>query len=1034
MKPEKLTIRNIGPFRGMHTIDFSSLGDIFLIYGKTGAGKTTIFDAISYAFYSEAPGSRKGIARSMRSHFAPDNEESAVELEFSISLNKYRIRRTIAFEKLGVRSGKLQNTPEEVSLENFRAGSWQDISSTNKSETDRKILDLIGLSQEEFSRIVLLPQGEFARFLGLGSTDRKIALSKLFPVEQYTRVTELARARARDAMTRITETEDNIASLQKKFSNGSYAADRENLEREIGALRAAQSGLRSRLGEKTAELEKARAAESKRAQHARLTEKIRELEERLPEIESQKTILTASRRAAPLAVRLANLTALEKRLSLLSGEIPELADELETLKTNIERLESKEDEFDGKKKEKDALLLGKEKLRMAVDIAQSLEATRASLEETQGKIRTIKKELASFKTAEGELSARLADVESLASALDERTKESSIARDELERKKLLKTLSDDCERERKAIGAHTAAVAHAKEAAAKNARDREIAKAELDALTAEADKTQKTETAAGLASLLEEGKPCPVCGSKSHPAPAVKKETDAFSIAERIDANSRRIEHLDSEARTLEKELASREANLATADERLRTLGGSSITECHDAEVLTPDEASRAVQEASHAMQEASDALNKSRSAWREREETRKKKTELESATSKRKDEMAELDKTAAGLKTEIAHKTDRYREAFPERIKNDRAEADAIPDSAEASEALELCASRILVIEAEIETRETELKDQRIKRSALEGKKTELERSIREIEGEKRDAAKAFASACTTASFPDADEVAKAIRTDEEQSLIESRIEAFETEYADAKTRLEQTRQELALWNGTDAASLIADIAKLDAGITESGLELETKASALSALDSLKKQWDSLETERADRSRDGSRMATLANDLTGINPANTSFDAWILGMYLEEITAYANIRLEKMSEGRYLIRLNDSYRKNGGLAGLELEILDAFTGKARPSGTLSGGETFMTSISLALGLADSIQSRSGGVQLDAVFIDEGFGSLDEASLERAITILDEIRGSRMVGIISHVADLKNRIPNRVEVIKTAGGSLIRQE
>jgi len=150
--------------------------------------------------------------------------------------------------------------------------------------------------------------------------------------------------------------------------------------------------------------------------------------------------------------------------------------------------------------------------------------------------------------------------------------------------------------------------------------------------------------------------------------------------------------------------------------------------------------------------------------------------------------------------------------------------------------------------------------------------------------------------------------------------------------------------------------------------------------------------------------------------------------------MYLEEITAYANVRLEKMSEGRYRIRLNESYRKGAGLAGLELEILDAFTGKARPSGTLSGGETFMTSISLALGLADSIQSRSGGIQLDAVFIDEGFGSLDEASLERAITILDEIRGSRMVGIISHVAELKNRIPNRVEVIKTTGGSRIRQE
>jgi exonuclease SbcC len=150
--------------------------------------------------------------------------------------------------------------------------------------------------------------------------------------------------------------------------------------------------------------------------------------------------------------------------------------------------------------------------------------------------------------------------------------------------------------------------------------------------------------------------------------------------------------------------------------------------------------------------------------------------------------------------------------------------------------------------------------------------------------------------------------------------------------------------------------------------------------------------------------------------------------------MYLEEITAYANRRLERMSEGRYRLQLNDSYRKGNALAGLELEILDAFTGRTRPSGTLSGGETFMASISLALGLADSIQTRSGGVQLDAVFIDEGFGTLDESALEQAISILDEIRDSRMVGIISHVAELRSRIPARIEVAKTGAGSTIRKE
>ena len=348
-----------------------------------------------------------------------------------------------------------------------------------------------------------------------------------------------------------------------------------------------------------------------------------------------------------------------------------------------------------------------------------------------------------------------------------------------------------------------------------------------------------------MASLLEEGKPCPVCGSTSHPVPAQRKTTDQFTIDERIEANRRRIELLEKEARTLEKEIITREANLANAEDILRRLTASTSSTAAasgDTPVLTPEEAVKAVQDASRAMQEASDALNRARAAWRESEEIRKKKTELESTMAKRKDEMVELDKTASELKTEIAHKSDRYREAFPERLNAEKSETDSIPDSTDASEALELCTSRILTIEAEIDNWESELKDDRIKASALEGKKTELERSARQIEGEKTAAEKAFASACKDASFQDAESVAKAIRTDEEQAKIESSITAFETERADAKTRLEQTRQELAMWNGADAQSIIAEISQLDAAITDGGLELETKASLLSALDASKK------------------------------------------------------------------------------------------------------------------------------------------------------------------------------------------------
>jgi exonuclease SbcC len=171
--------------------------------------------------------------------------------------------------------------------------------------------------------------------------------------------------------------------------------------------------------------------------------------------------------------------------------------------------------------------------------------------------------------------------------------------------------------------------------------------------------------------------------------------------------------------------------------------------------------------------------------------------------------------------------------------------------------------------------------------------------------------------------------------------------------------------------------------------------------------------------------------LRNLSNDLSGKNPQKKSFDSWLLGLYLAEVAAFATKRLEKMSESRYSLLL-DSERESGrSYAGLDLTVFDAYTGKTRPCATLSGGESFMASISLALGLADSIQSRSGGVRLDAVFIDEGFGSLDEGSLDKALLILDELRDRRMVGLISHVGEMRSRIPCRVEVIKTGSGSRI---
>lgn len=1035
MRPEKLTLRNFGPFCGTHTINFAELGSIFLVFGKTGAGKTTIFDALSYAFYSDAPGGRKGLSRQMRSQLATDEEESVVELEFSLSLKKYRITRTLPFERIGVRSGKTNNIAEEVTLEQNIEGKWNSLSSTNKSDTDAKIISLIGLSKEEFCRIVLLPQGEFSQFLKQNSNERKDVLAKLFPVEQYSRVTALARERAKEMALQLKETEAALVALETQFNRTTYQNERAMLASETDALRAEQSSMRRILKEKAAILEQARTIEAKKKLTEDIQNQLSLLENKISDIEQLKMKILLSRKAEPLLVRYSQLTTMKKNSSRLAEELQLLEKDLVLKAQMRNELEEGSKRIDEIKKEKESLHVRKEQLRIAVDIAGTLDEEIQIHSETKKKSAALQKEIATEKSDQESCITRLAELETAVSELATNTQENNQAHEKLEIKRQLKILSDEAAREKMSIVAHSGALASIREQIALHSKDKEIALAELAELETQKENARSNEAAHTLALRLENGKPCPVCGSLVHPEPASKKVIEQFSYIERIESAKRHCEQLEAKNTGFGKTLAGRESDLRNAEEKLHSVIEKYITIDPDitpTSIPSPEEATESVRTASMNMQKAADALMRSQKAFRESEDIRRRKTVLDSHLVHMQEELSEFKTKQAEQKAAIDQKKQRYREAFPAPT-GDLAQSDIIPEASDASEAFEKCAARILVVEAEIHTHEEKLTDAHIQHSSLEGKKSELERSLSDLKKQESAASIHLQNEFRSAGFADENAFLNASFPKEEYEKAEAEISTFNENLSDARTRHTQLAEEIERWKGPDCETAELETKNLDQRIGETDHNLEEKSLKLSTLDSLKERFDVLDKERIERSAQNRIMMSLASDLTGANSAKTSFDAWILGMYLEEITAYANTRLERMSEGRYRIQLNETARKGNNLSGLDLEIRDAYTGKSRPSGTLSGGETFLASISLALGLADSIQSRAGGIQLDAVFIDEGFGSLDESSLERAITILDEIRGTRMVGLISHVAELRTRIPSRIEIVKTAAGSTIEK-
>lgn len=1016
MRPEQLTLVNIGPFQGTHRIDFSVLGDIFLIFGKTGAGKTTLFDALSYAFYGDVPGARSGNPRSMRSHFALDGEESSVELIFSLSGKKYRITRIPPNEKIGVRSGKIQAVPEEAALDEWRDGGWMSRTSTNKSDTDKSILSLIGLSAEEFSRIVLLPQGEFARFLRQNSAERKEVLSKLFPVDSYARVIEIARSRARDAAAALKETEQNLASLRKEEDALPEGRSKEQAAEALASLRIARDDLRRQYASRSETVAEARAASERKRRIGELEEEKKLLDSRKDLLDGLAARVRSSRKARPLAETADRLDGEKKKGTEREREIAETEKELIKTAEILSGLEGREAETARLAAEREELALKKERLRIAIDIAEKIEESGASLSEMKTALAQAKKDEEAQKTVLDDITEKLALLEKDAGNLDRYAQELQDARDALEETRRANAHAEDCERERKAASAHQAAYEKVLAELETAQRDAEIARAELDDLREGARRAERESAAEQLAENLAPGMPCPVCGSLEHPAPAAKKAA-AIPWAERIAAGERRLEALRKKLTELQRETAAREAGMKAARERLGELlpGNASC-----AALPAPEEAAKLLADAVTRANAAAERAGKARAAWRESEALRQKREAAQREAERIGARKTDINARAAEAKAALEAARGRWKEA-------------GLEEGTDAGEAFEQCASRMLEIEQEISSRRERLENAGKRKTSLEATREALKKAMEESLPEIKRLETDFAAAAAAAGFPDGEAVRNALLSHEEEEQADREIAAWNEKRHSLDGSLERLKTEHSLWKGPSEAEALAALGETEQAMREADRELEKTTAALAALENLERRRSVLEAERAERSLTAGRLQSLSDDLSGNNPARVSFDAWILGMYLEEITAYANLRLERMSEGRYRIQLNGSYRRGNALSGLELEIVDAWTGKARPSATLSGGETFMASISLALGLADSIQSRSGGIQLDAIFIDEGFGSLDESSLERAVTILDEIRGSRMVGIISHVSELRTRIPARVEIVKTGTGSRIEQ-
>lgn len=1005
MRLHRLEITAFGPFSGTEEIDFDTLSDagLFLIQGRTGAGKTSVLDAVCFALYGQVPGARNAV-KGLRSDHAPAGLAPRVVLETTIRGRRLRVTRSPAWERPKLRGSGTTGEHAKVLLEEYAGGEWTGLSA-RLDEAGDLISRLLGMNATQFCQVALLPQGEFAGFLRAGAEERRKVLERLFATEVFTQVEKwLADRRAatrREAAElsaaassiadRIAETtgadapRDAVPLVPEPRQGGAQGRPAETpleavdelpawaaeLAGEHDAILAVTEGLRAdaeaAVEAARADAERGRELAERQRRHADAVARREALLERAEE----RSRLTSQLDTAARADRVVALIRQAGEREDWAGQTRRRADHARSQVGSLVPPGAAEDVLTKAERDRREEIAVLEARRGAVERVRRIDAERAGLAREAERAAAEEAQLADA------LSELPALVEADRRALEEarlaaagrvgaeaavadadRRADAAQRRDHVER--LLATAE---EAQRDAVDA------------AQAARDRaqELRQARLDGM------------AAVLAEELVAGEPCRVCGSREHPEPV----TSLAVIPTEEQVERAQVEYERAQA-VREAATGEVESRRTERDGLLETAGDAAV-EALVEELERAREALAAAEARAAEAERLEAALTRTE---RELEQKRDRRDEVAQALTEVRTRDTELDGERTRLRAELdeARGADPTLEARVERLGR---EAAALAEAVEALRLAERAAAE-----------HAEARDRAAKAGEAEG-------------------------------FRSADEVLAAAMADEDQARLRDRARRFDDEEAAIRDLLGDAALAAASREpAPDLAALEAALAAAEAthrgaaGAADRARQRRRRLAELrERLAAAVRDW----RPAAERHEVAERLAGLTSGKSAANRRNMSLSAYVLAARLEQVVAAANERLDRMSAKRYsLVHTIDKAAgdRTKGSGGLGLRVADAWTGLERDPVTLSGGESFITSLALALGLADVVTAEAGGTEINTLFVDEGFGTLDEETLDEVMDVLDALRdGGRAVGIVSHVAELRARIPAQLRITKQRAGS-----
>lgn len=989
-----MRITGFGPFAGTVEVDFEALSDagLFLLCGPTGAGKTSVLDAICFALYGDVPGDR-GQGRRLRCDTADPGVETEVTLEVSMGGRTFRLTRTPAWDRPKRRGTGTTTQPAGVLLQERADDGWTHLSS-RIDEAGHLVSDLLGMNMSQFCQVAMLPQGRFHEFLRARSEDRQRLLQKLFRTSRFEdierwlrdhrsatrRDSERLHKAVADQVSRVSEAageglpdEWNPADLALPAESGAvavWAADLTSAAAKLAVARerAAEEAAEAELVARTA-LDEALRLTDRQARHAQAATELADLDAEAEAVRRARERLRAARAAAPVrsvlklaeeaesaATRAAQRTALTtqplaERLGVLQVDTDLLEVELTALRGRLERARRAAD---------DERSLADVEARLAAGRAR-LSAQHQQIAELAARIEELPAEAVRAREAVAEATAA---GQALGSA-EQRLRDARASQAAAERAAAITAELAEAE------AALTAAVVISQDAKEAWLAVRE---ARLNGMAAE------------IAGALAVGQDCPVCGSHEHPHLAVPAADAPDAAAERA---ARRV-------------VDDAEAAQHAHETRVRDLS-TRLTLARDA-AGAGDDAGRAA-EAKDAQAER-DRLTTLAAALPQRQQ---QQTAAENALAELRDRRASVEVEAARLEAEL--------ELLGADAERARLAVDEVLGSSNHTSIGHLV--KVLVrTEREIVDASAALAASARAYDALSSTKQALDRAVDD------------------AGFANLSEVRQALISPDELAMVDRQVRSFDERRAAAAAVLADPELVAAVAvpaPDTERAAVARQAAaQQHTTAREEAAVHRQRATRLTGLATSLEQSLTAWAPARTAYTVADRVATFAEGRSPDNALRMRLSAYVLGYRLGQVVDAANHRLARMSDQRY--RLEHTAQRGVGESrgGLSLLVRDEWSGEARDPVTLSGGETFVVSLALALGLADVVTQEAGGADIDTLFVDEGFGSLDADTLDDVMDTLDALReGGRVVGLVSHVPELRTRITTQLHVDKRRTGSTL---